>query len=371
MTKSDKLASDIATIGKCLDKEIHKDASPTQCDELLSSLASIAADNKVTISILEETMIGKGLTKAIRSFKRHKRTADPEDSEEWEACIEKGNELLKSLKEGAAKEEKEVKAARMEVARKEITEHGLPRSVSSYKSRLESQRKEIYKNPPALPPASITIEQKWIGSLPKRNKTTGEITFQPGKDKSIAEMLNDFNPNRTPEEVLRAGSFGGTYFRPITSAVTNIRYRASDVLRDSVKAEWIQGLNASSVLSSSTYTAMVNKYKVKCGGSLGMWESSGWISDSDPYGWFQWYCRFYQGRRCADDKRQISRWLKSAGQKGRFRSQLCNKIYAAGGMSKLSDTKISPVIRQTLLHWGLEITEDVLKKHGKRVGKIR
>mmetsp|Transcript_22066 Transcript_22066/g.51900 ORF Transcript_22066/g.51900 Transcript_22066/m.51900 type:complete len:124 (-) Transcript_22066:95-466(-) len=120
-------------------------------------------------------------------------------------------------------------------------------------------------------------------------------------------------------------------------------------------------------LTSSTYRNNINKYRVKCGGSLGMWESSGWIVDVDPYGWYQWYCRFYQGRRCSDDARQISRWLKSAGPKGRFRSQLCNKILAAA--ARHDDVSISPVIRQTLLHWGLEITPEVLEKHIKRVGK--
>jgi hypothetical protein len=64
---------------------------------------------------------------------------------------------------------------------------------------------------------------------------------------------------------------------------------------------------------------------------------------------------------CSDDARQISRWLKSAGPKGRFRSQLCNKIIAAG--TTCGDVKISPVIRQTLLHWGLDVTEAVLEKH--------
>ena len=157
-------------------------------------------------------------------------------------------------------------------------------------------------------------------------------------------MLKDFKPNRTPEEVLRFGSFGGTYFRPITSAVTNLRYSSSKVLKDTVCDEWIQGLDYRTKLTNSTYNAAVNKYKVKCGGSLGMWESSGWISSADPYGWFQWYCRFYRGRRCEDDERQISRWLKSAGPKGRFRSQLCNKIFAAGGMKHIDD--VSQVTRR-------------------------
>merc|ERR1719223_2394399 len=114
------------------------------------------------------------------------------------------------------------------------------------------------------------------------------------------------------------------------------------------------------MVTSSTYNKNVNRYKAKCGQGLDAWESSGWITDVDPYGWFQWYCRFYQGRRCSDDARQISRWAKSAGPKGRFRSQLCNKILKAN--TSHSDTKISPVIRQTLLHWGIEITPFILEQ---------
>lgn len=167
-------------------------------------------------------------------------------------------------------------------------------------------------------------------------------------------------------DVMRAGSFGGTYFRSIVSAVTNVRYSGQEVLKDTCPKEWISGIPLSN-LTSMNYRPAVNKYGVKCGGSLGMWESSGWIVDSDPYGWFQWYCRFYQGRRCSDDARQISRWCKSAGPKGRFRSQLCNKILNAN--TKCDDRSISPVIRQTLLHWGLEITPDVLAKHRKRTGR--
>ena len=56
------------------------------------------------------------------------------------------------------------------------------------------------------------------------------------------------------------------------------------------------------------YDESVNRFGVKCGGSLAMWESKGWISEQDPYGWFEWYCHFYSGRRSTDDDRQISRW---------------------------------------------------------------
>ena len=65
------------------------------------------------------------------------------------------------------------------------------------------------------------------------------------------------------------------------------------------------------------YDPTVNTYKVKCGGDLEMWESSGWIKEVDPYGWFMWYCRFYLGRRCEDDERQIGRWKNCTGPKGR------------------------------------------------------
>ena len=163
---------------------------------------------------------------------------------------------------------------------KEEKAEGLPQSVSEYNTRLNRQKKELYKNPPVLPPDHVTIEEEKC-PLPKRDKKTGMLTFVCGKDKSIQKLLQDFRPNRTPEEVMRAGAFGGTYFRPITSAVTNIHYNSNDVLRDSVDPKWIEGLDKKLMLTSSKYNTAVNKYGVKCGGSLGMWESSGWISDSD------------------------------------------------------------------------------------------
>ena len=329
-----------------------------------------------TIELLEATGIGKVLTKAIRSCKRHGRTSDERDG--WDAAVKIGGETLASMK-AAADDEARVRSASASssssssavagagattaTATATATEAGLPSSTADFRARLVRQGKEMYKDPPSAPPVGVVVETK-SAPCPKRNASTGELTFASGVDTGLAEKLRDFHPNRTPEEVLRAGSFGGTYFRAITSAVTNARYVPSSVLGDTVRPEWISGLDKASLLASGTYRASVNKYGVKCGGSLGMWESSGWISDADPYGWFQWYCRFYSGRRCSDDARQISRWMGVAGKKGRFRSQLCNKIIAAGTTS--DDARISPVIRQTLLHWGLEITEDVLERHRRR-----
>jgi hypothetical protein len=175
----------------------------------------------------------------------------------------------------------------------------------------------------------------------------------------IFEDYPNFRPNLTPQQVLQAGSFGGTYYRPITSSITNITYSSDDVLKESVLPEWLEGLNVKKMVTSSKYDNSVNKYKVACGGDLHMWESSGWIVQIDPYGWFQWYCRFYQGRRSSDDERQIARGLGVIGPKGRWRRNLINKILAKHpkDLEKgLADWSISPVIRQLLLHWGYDLT---------------
>ena len=96
----------------------------------------------------------------------------------------------------------------------------------------------------------------------------------------------------------------------------------------------------------------LNKYVVKCGTSLRFWENKGWINEIDPYGWFQWYFRYWLGRRSKDDKRQINRSKKIVS---RFRGKLVKMIRNDG--SKYDDYSISPKIRQMLLHWGYELTE--------------
>ena len=80
--------------------------------------------------------------------------------------------------------------------------------------------------------------------------------------------------------------------------------------------------------------------------------STGWIRAQDPYGWFQWYCRFYMGRRTEDDTRQIKRWKSFDG---RWKSNLVNQIKRK--KTSFDDFSVSPTIRQSLLHWGIEITK--------------
>ena len=82
------------------------------------------------------------------------------------------------------------------------------------------------------------------------------------------------------------------------------------------------------------------------------WKNSGWIKEQDPYGWFQWYCRYYLGRRSSDDERQIKRWI---GIVSRFKSILVKMIKDKG--AKFDNYTVSPKIKQILLHWGYELVE--------------
>jgi hypothetical protein len=168
----------------------------------------------------------------------------------------------------------------------------------------------------------------------------------------------EFKPNLSPEQILKMGAFGGTYFRPIYSSVTKKHYKSEDVIKEYPKS-WFKGIDIEKMVISPKYDKKVNKYGVKCGSDLEDWEKSGWMDKQDPYGWFQWYCRFYIGRRTDDDKRQIKRWLALTGPKGRFKNRLLNMIKKKDG--KYDDESISPVIRQTLLHWGYQITPGDLK----------
>ena len=81
-------------------------------------------------------------------------------------------------------------------------------------------------------------------------------------------------------------------------------------------------------------------------------EKKGWINPVDNYGWFQWYFRYYLGKRSKDDERQIKRWN---GIVNRLKGKLIEMIKKAG--STFDDYSVSPKIRQILLHWGYELIE--------------
>ena len=154
----------------------------------------------------------------------------------------------------------------------------------------------------------------------------------------------NFSPNKTPSN--KEGAFGGIYFRDIYFGINRKWYRNS-------WKEFVQLKNIDAKFYASDYYDLnVNKYGVKCGISLRFWEKKGCINKIDPYGWFQWYFRYWLERRSKDDERQINRWRKIAS---RFRGKLLKMIRDTG--SEFDDYSISPKIRQILLHWDYELTE--------------
>ena len=148
----------------------------------------------------------------------------------------------------------------------------------------------------------------------------------------------DFKPNIGLVEVIKKGAFGGTYFRDIYSGVNGKFYKNNwKEFKD------LEGIDKK-YYSSDFYDASLNKYGVRCGTSLRFWENKGWKNKIDPYGWFQWYFRYYLGRKSEDDERQIKKWKRIVS---RFKGILVKMI---------RDGKDSPKIRQILLHWGYELT---------------
>eukprot|EP00559_Dactyliosolen_fragilissimus_P000763 CAMPEP_0184865990 /NCGR_PEP_ID=MMETSP0580-20130426/20188_1 /TAXON_ID=1118495 /ORGANISM="Dactyliosolen fragilissimus" /LENGTH=295 /DNA_ID=CAMNT_0027365419 /DNA_START=31 /DNA_END=915 /DNA_ORIENTATION=+ len=281
-------------LNQSLSKEIiQKEPCPERCLDIITSVDNLTTFSeqrddsklscngnvnkiKIDVSILEKTQMGKLMTKAIKTFRRYRRSSsgDGTQADIWSKCIELSEQLTDSWKASVSSE---IKGKIVEESNDGdcLEDDGLPKSASSYRRRLFSQKKEMYKDPPVLPPSPILIESRFC-SIPKRNSKTKELLFHAGDKSNIESLLNDFRPNCSPEEILRSGAFGGTYFRPIVSAVTNLKYNSNAVLNDTVEQSWISGLNKSTMLTSSTYKTNVNKYGVKCGGSLGMWESSGW-----------------------------------------------------------------------------------------------
>jgi hypothetical protein len=99
----------------------------------------------------------------------------------------------------------------------------------------------------------------------------------------------DFSPQLTPPQMLALGVFGGKYM--------------TDCAREFPHA-WFEQAR----LCPERHDPALNCFGVNASQPLSVWRQRGWIHEDDPRGWFQWYCRYFMGRRGPDDARQIGRW---------------------------------------------------------------
>lgn len=134
----------------------------------------------------------------------------------------------------------------------------------------------------------------------------------------------DFSPELTPAEMLRIGVFGGKYMTDCT-------------------AEFPAGWFEHAKLCSSRHDPALNCFGVNASQPLSVWREKGWIWRGDPRGWFQWYCRYYMGRRCEDDERQIKRWRAVTRHLAQIRKNCVR-----------GDLLCRPRQRQALLHWAYD-----------------
>lgn len=102
----------------------------------------------------------------------------------------------------------------------------------------------------------------------------------------------EFKPELTPKQMLEMGIFGGRYMRDC---------------RKEFPADWFKKAKFHP-LPKPGHDPKLNYFGVDASQPLSVWRRKGWIHPDDPRGWFQWYCRYYMGRRHEDDERQIKRW---------------------------------------------------------------
>ena len=188
----------------------------------------------------------------------------------------------------------------------------------------------------------------------KNSRKNTTIKFKRKHGNLFFKDFPEFCPNLTPRQMFQYGSFGGTYWRPIYSNITNKHYK--NVHK---KYPFWSGI-PSEHLVSTEYDNNINKYKCKVGTTLEFWEGKKWITKYNPYGWVHWYCDFCMGKRTPDDERQIGRWNRLTGPNGRFRKFLVTQILKKQG--SWNDNTISPKIRQVLQHWAYALTLDDFQK---------
>jgi hypothetical protein len=161
-----------------------------------------------------------------------------------------------------------------------------------------------------MKPLTITVhDQMQQGYTYTRTMPAGE-QFDPR-----------FKPQLTPPQLLALGVFGGKYMTDC---------------RQEFPADWFTHAK----LSSQKPDPKLNYFHVAASQPLSVWRAKGWTHPDDPRGWFQWYCRYYMGRRHPDDERQIRRWLAMTRHIAQIK-QNCMP----------GDETCHARQRQALLHW--------------------
>ena len=145
------------------------------------------------------------------------------------------------------------------------------------------------------------------------------LTEQAGKN-----FHSEFRPQLSPKQMLELGVFGGKYMSDCTSEFP---------------VDWFEKAR----LCSEIHDPDLNLFGVNASQTLAEWRRKGWIYKEDPRGWFQWYCRYYMGRRCPDDERQIKRWKSMRRHIGQI-TKNCRPL----------DLDCRPRQRQALLHWAYD-----------------
>jgi len=133
-----------------------------------------------------------------------------------------------------------------------------------------------------------------------------------------------FQPQLTPKEMLALGVFGGKYM--------------TDCRKEFPKT-WFTHAR----LCTRRHDPKMNYFGVNASQRLAEWRRKGWIHPQDPRGWFQWYCRYYMGRRTEDDERQIQRWRAIARHAAQVRAHCAPR-----------DLTCRKRQRQALLHWAYD-----------------
>jgi len=134
----------------------------------------------------------------------------------------------------------------------------------------------------------------------------------------------EFTPELTPREMLELGVFGGKYMTDCQAEFPGSWFRRAKLCPD-------------------RHDPSLNFFRVNASKPLSYWRQKGWIYPEDPRGWFQWYCRYYMGRRCPDDQRQITRWKNMR----RHVAQLQKHCWKG-------EPDCRPRQRQALLHWAYD-----------------